>query len=474
MTVVRAIRGPLLNPRPDGAQSQGIVEYTPDALLLGDERGKIVEVGTWEKLQHKLGSAAANVARARGVIAPPMLDAHIHIPQHPVRGRFVEGIVGHPPEGWLLAGLNRNVFPAEAKAADREHAIETIDAFRADTLAHGVVGGAAYMTVHTSATREALERLPAEWSVGLVLMNSNCPEYLRTDEKALEADYTALARDFGQRVIVTDRFAVSVTSTLRRKGVTLARRLGLRMQTHLNEQIAEKRFVEEVLYPDAASYTDVYRRDGLLDCDPILAHCVRMHDEEFDLVAATPSSIAHCPVSNTLLGSGVMRLDAAQARGIPYALCTDVGASPTTSLLCEMAQFLKVHAGRSTAATPEEALWRVTLAPAQILGLEQRLGSFDVGKEMSFVEIASDARALAGHSAADVILDGLLEISPAELMRYAPHASIGLAIDRLQSTGLEAGPDLDALTADVQSTAERLDAKVQAVTLAGQTVWQRC
>ena len=110
--------------------------------------------------------------------------------------------------------------------------------------------------------------------------------------------------------------------------------------------------METVLYPDAASYTDVYRRDGLLDCEPILAHCIQMRPEEFEMVAASASSIAHCPVSNTLLGSGVMPLDMVRAAGIPYSLCTDVGASPTTSLFCEMAQFLKVHAASSAAATP--------------------------------------------------------------------------------------------------------------------------
>jgi cytosine/adenosine deaminase-related metal-dependent hydrolase len=152
-----------------------------------------------------------------------------------------------------------------------------------------------------------------------------------------------------------------VDTPLRKAGVALARRHGLRMQTHLDEQRAEKQLVEEVLYPDAGSYTDVYARDGLLDCEPILAHCIQMRSEEFDMVAASGSSIAHCPVSNTLLGSGVMPLDAVRAAGIPHSLCTDVGASPTTSLFCEMAEFLKVHAGSSAAATRADQPWRRVL-----------------------------------------------------------------------------------------------------------------
>src|SRR5206468_2977220 len=130
----------------------------------------------------------------------------------------------------------------------------------------------AYMTVHTPATRDALELLGPEWHVGLVLMQRFCPTYLRTDEANLDDDVASLASDFGTRLIVTDRFAGAVDSPLRRRGVELARRHGLRMQTHLNEQRTEKAWIEQ-LYPDAASYTDVYRRDGLLERAPILAHC---------------------------------------------------------------------------------------------------------------------------------------------------------------------------------------------------------
>ncbi|HEX3870868.1 MAG TPA: amidohydrolase family protein [Pirellulales bacterium] len=468
MSDVRAVRGPLLNPRRDGK-----VDYVADSLMLADDRGRIVDVGSWEQLSPQLGSSAENVSRSRGIIMPPMLDAHIHIPQLPVRGRFVEGIDAHPPEGRLLAGLNRNVFPAEGQCADIEIARTVIDAFAADTLAHGVVGGAAYMTVHTRATRKALERLPDTWSVGLVLMNQHCPEYLRTDEASLDADVESLARDFGRRFIVTDRFAVAVDTPLRRRAVELSCRFGLRMQTHLNEQILEKRFIEKVLYPDAHNYTDVYRRDGLLERDPILAHCVRMGGEEYDMVAATPSSIAHCPVSNTLLGSGVMPLAEVAARDIPYALCTDVGASPTTSLLCEMAQFLKMHAGRCARATPEEALFRVTLAPATILGLDRRLGTFEPGMEMSFVEIAYDSAASQRTAIPQFILHALLDIEDQQLSRYEPEQALGSAIDRLQTGGLDAGDDLFTLTDDVRRTAEQLDAKVQRVTLAGRVVWQR-
>ncbi len=462
---LQAIRGPVLNPLPAAG-----VGWLPDGVLVGDDRGRIVAVGAWDEVAARLNLAAAGVPRSAGLILPPLLDAHIHIPQHPIRGRFADDVGADPPGGRLLASLERNVFPAEGRCEGPAHARHVVAAFATDTLANGVVGGAAYMTVHARATRIALEQLADTWSVGLVLMNGRCPDYLRTDEPALAADVAALARDHGRRLIVTDRFAVSVDTPLRTLGVALAKRHGLRMQTHLDEQRAEKTLIEDVLYPDAGSYTGVYARDGLLDCEPILAHCIHVRTEEIDMIAATGSAIAHCPVSNTLLGSGVMPLDAIRAAGIPHALCTDVGASPTTSLFCEMAQFLKVHAGRSVAATPEEAVRLVTTAPARILGLDDRLGTFAPGMEYSFIEVAHDSATTPPTARAAIL--SLLRMTEAELdaWRRADDPQT-LAVRTLRDSGLDWGLGLQALDADVRATAVRLEHRVRRVTRQGRVVF---
>jgi cytosine/adenosine deaminase-related metal-dependent hydrolase len=235
------------------------------------------------------------------------------------------------------------------------------------------------------------------------------------------------------------------------------------MQTHLNEQLREKEFVEKKLYPDYANYTDVYRRDGLLDCDPILAHCVRMSSSEFDVIAEKRSSVAHCPTSNTLLGSGIMPLDEVIARGIDYAICTDVGASPTVSILAEMAQFLKVHAGRSGQATPSETLFRATLTPARIMHLDDQLGTLAVGRSLSFVEV--ECEPIPSVARADDVILMLLGRPDARPLRGA--------LDDLHRSGLDDGPALGLLERDVRDMAKRLENRVIRVTLAGDVVYNR-
>jgi guanine deaminase len=164
------------------------------------------------------------------------------------------------------------------------------------------------------------------------------------------------------------------------------------------------------MYPGYANYTDVYLKDGLLDHRCIVAHCVQMTDDEWQILRDTGSVIAHCPTSNALLGSGVMALDDVLRWDIPYAIATDVGASPTVSMLAEMRRFLQVHAGRSDNATAVEALCRSTRVPAELLGLQGQFGRLQPGSPMSFIEV--DSSGLSEETPVDSAIRSLLTADP--------------------------------------------------------------
>jgi len=195
-----------------------------------------------------------------------------------------------------------------------------------------------------------------------------------------------------------------------------------------------------------------------------MAHCIHVTDAELDILATRQAVVAHCPVSTTLLGSGIMPLDRMVAHGLDYALCTDVGASPTTSLLNEMAQFLKVHAGRYSHATPSEALFRTTLAASRMLGLSDHFGDLSIGKPASFVEIQCDPQRLMRCTTADaVIADAILE------MPAAPSAALCESLDELGTGTADHGPMLERLEDDITATANKLHRKVLRVTINGAT-----
>lgn len=438
------------------SRRHGQAVHLPDGCLIADDRGRIEHLGPWDAVASQISPDQPVQRYGEAILMPPMLDLHTHVSQHPIRGRFLAGVTDLPDEGRLVAGLNRNVFPAELRCADADYAREVAKTFAADARAQGVVGGAAYMTVHPAAMEAALEVLGNDWRVGLVMMDQNCPEALRTDAATLERDMARLVDRFGDRCIVTDRFALGCSSALRRKGVALAGRYGLRMQTHLNEQPAEKRMVEQVLYPDASSYCGVYQADGLLDHRPILAHCIHNRPQELDLLRGRGAVIAHCPVSNTLLGSGIMPLDAIVEAGLDWCLCTDVGASPTTSLFVEMAQFLVVHRGRSRRATGSEALYRTTLAPARALGLDGRLGTFEVGMPLAYVMVEPVQPAKPEATVDQVIEQSLLGLTEADF-------GDGDVLDRLAGDEPLSPGDIRRLGDAVTARVRRMEHRIRAV-----------
>ena len=195
-----------------------------------------------------------------------------------------------------------------------------------------------------------------------------------------------------------------------------------------------------------------------------------MSEAEFDTVAGYSASIAHCPVSNTLLGSGVMPIDRVLERNIPLALCTDVGASPTTSLLTEMVQFLRVHAGRSHAATPELALQLTTRSPAKMLKLDRVVGEFrprhadvvyrsESRRHPCVVAVGGDRRCVAR--------------CPLNARNVRRRDGRAAAVDALQEAGLDDSNALKMLERDVRETARRLESRVQRATVNGATVFDR-
>src|SRR4051812_25847704 len=118
------LRGDILNPRDDHS-----IDFIADGALVSDDVGKIEFVGSWSEFARSAPGVAPTL-HSDGLILPPFLDAHIHIPQWPIRGHFADGVSEDAPDGRLLASLQRNVFPAEGRCADQTYARQVVEQFR--------------------------------------------------------------------------------------------------------------------------------------------------------------------------------------------------------------------------------------------------------------------------------------------------------------------------------------------------------
>ena len=148
------------------------------------------------------------------------------------------------------------------------------------------------------------------------------------------------------------------------------------------------------LFPDAIDYVDVYDRAGGLGERTVLAHAVHLSDRELSRLVETGTRVAHCPISNLFLASGVMPLGRYLDAGLTLGLGSDVAGGPDLSIFSVMrvgfyAQNARRVAGVETGRvlSPLDWIRLGTLGGAEALGLEDATGSLEAGKEADVIAI---------------------------------------------------------------------------------------
>jgi 8-oxoguanine deaminase len=224
----------------------------------------------------------------------------------------------------------------------------------------------------------------------------------------------------------------SVTRELMVQSAALARRLGLRLHTHLAETVEEDAYCLELYGCRPVEYlADL----GWVTGDVWCAHCVHLGTEDIELFGRERVGVAHCPTSNLRLGAGVASVPELLAAGAPVGLGVDGSASNERSdLFFEVKQALLVARGRGgpRAMTVREALRLGTRGGADVLGRDD-IGELAPGKRADIAVWRTDGLELGGADPDPV----------AGLVLSAPHR-----VDRLYVGGEEIVRDGHLVRAD--------------------------
>jgi cytosine/adenosine deaminase-related metal-dependent hydrolase len=164
-----------------------------------------------------------------------------------------------------------------------------------------------------------------------------------------------------------------------RETADLARRLGVRMHTHLAETREEDAYCRQTLGRTPTEYAEEL---GWLGQDVWLAHCVHLDDTAVKRLAATGTSVAHCPSSNARLGSGIAPIRQLLRSGVTAGLGVDGPASSEgTPLVGELRQALLAARFKDgpDALTARQALWLGTRGGADCLGRTDEIGALRPG-----------------------------------------------------------------------------------------------
>jgi guanine deaminase len=382
------IRARLLTPLQSGG-----ARHESDARVEVDATGHLASVEPWTD-----APGAASVIDLRPwVVMPGMIDLHLHLPQIPNAG------LGSGLD--LLTWLDRYIFPIErdydrATAEDQApRALRALAAAGTTTM----VAYAALWPESTAACFAAAEAHGIRAVIGKVMMDRRTYDSAIAPTAILETSLRQSAelcerwhgRDDGRlSYAFTPRFAVSCSADMLRESARLAAHYGAYWQTHLSEDAGECGEVAR-LFPDADDYLDVYDRAGGLTDRAILAHAIHLSESEMARLAERGSSVAHCPASNLFLSSGLMPVGRYRDAGIAMGLGSDLAAGPEMSIFSVMRAaaitqrvlILTERAGGTPALGPLDWLRMGTLDGAGALGMADRIGSVEVGKEADLIVV---------------------------------------------------------------------------------------
>ena len=394
-------------------------EIPGGSLLLED--GVVVWTGTGEP------PAADGMERVdgRGTVAVPgLVNTHHHLYQTMTRARAQdEGLFG-----WLVAlypvweWLNDEWERAAARVGLAELALSGCST----TIDHHYVfpaNAGDLLAVEIDAARElGLRFHPCRGSMDLGESAGGLPP-----DRLVEDTNDALARTEDAvrrfhdpspgsmlRVAIAPCSPFSVSERLMVGAADLARRLGVRLHTHLAETLDEERHCVERFGRRPLEMMDDW---GWVGDDVWFAHCVHLSEADARRLAGAGAGVAWCPTSNLRLGSGIAPGRAFVDEGVRTGIGVDGSASNDGGhLLGEARQAMLVSraGGSEWGLTAREALRIATRGGATVLGRDD-VGSLEPGMRADVALFPVDELATAGADADPV---AALVFSPPARVRH--------------------------------------------------------
>jgi 5-methylthioadenosine/S-adenosylhomocysteine deaminase len=324
------------------------------------------------------------------VVLPGFVQTHLHLCQ-----TIFRGAADDLP---LLEWLKQRVWPLEAA-----HSANSIRASARLAVAELIKGGTTCaLTMETVNHTEEVFKVIAETgfraTVGKCMMDKgdDVPGPLHEEtEASIRESLELLSAWHGQgngriRYCFAPRFALSCSRELLQRVAELAKENGVMIHTHASENKNECALVESETGQRNVAYLDSL---GVSGAHVVLAHCVHLDEQEVETLARTRTRVAHCPSSNLKLESGVAEVTKLLQRGVSVSLGAD-GAACNNRLdmfteMRSMALLQKAMLGPE-ALQANQALRIATIEGAKALGLENELGSLEIGKQADVILLNLD------------------------------------------------------------------------------------
>ena len=190
------------------------------------------------------------------------------------------------------------------------------------------------------------------------------------------------------KVMVAPHSPYSCSLELLEASLELAKEENIPLHIHVAETQEESGIILKRYGKRPIAFLDEL---GYLDHQAVFAHGVEINEAEIARLADSQVAIAHNPISNLKLASGIAPVVQLQKAGVPVGIATDSVASNNNLDMFEegrtAALLQKMKSGDASQFPIETALKALTIEGAKVLGMEDVIGSLEVGKQADFLVI---------------------------------------------------------------------------------------
>lgn len=167
-----------------------------------------------------------------------------------------------------------------------------------------------------------------------------------------------------------------------------AREVGTRIHTHVAEGWITNELCKKI---HGLREVELLEKIGFLGPDTLLAHCVQLNQTDIHIISKYRASVAHCPSSNAKLGNGIAPILELIWQDVNIGLgCDGAASNNSQDLFVEMkiAALLQKGLHRNSTVLPARTILEMaTIRGAKAIGLENEIGSIEVGKKADIILI---------------------------------------------------------------------------------------
>jgi 5-methylthioadenosine/S-adenosylhomocysteine deaminase len=316
------------------------------------------------------------------VLMPGLINLHTHAAMSLMRG-LADGLALKP---WL----EQHIWPAESKLVAPQFVYDGTILAAAEMLGGGITTFND-MYFFPQATAEASIKMGLRANLGLVVIEFST-QYANDADGYIKKGLDVRDR-YRDQSLISFSFAPHAPYTVSdhtfQRIAMLAEQVNIGVHTHLHETSVE---ISQSVAEHGLRPLGRLANLDLLGPSVTFAHCVYMNDVEMRLLAEHGCNIAHCPSSNLKLASGIAPINQYIQHNINVGLGTDGAASNNRlDLFTEMrlaALLAKAESGDATAIPAHMAIEMATINGAKALGLEDKIGSIEIGKKADLTAVS--------------------------------------------------------------------------------------